>query len=188
MTKDIGKFPGNQEQIGLDEKKSPENHGGQQTVLAGNIQERTSTQSTSVFKLTPNEGSLDQSRPMDQEKNRDVAMHLPRSQEVLPFGITNNEELEEGPTDREDLMRPTSSSASSRENENGEGADQQPLSKTVAPPRVRQETSSLDSTHRASNATFTVEGEGDFSSASTDARHQSMHSSSGEAERYSAAL
>ena len=96
--------------------------------------------------------------------------------------------LEEGPTDREDLMRPTSSSASSRENENGEGADQQPLSKTVAPPRVRQETSSLDSTHRASNATFTVEGEGDFSSASTDARHQSMHSSSGEAERYSAAL
>ena len=90
--------------------------------------------------------------------------------------------------DQEDLMRPTSSSTTSRENENEEGAEQQPLSKTTIPPRVRQETSSLDSRHRASNATFTVEGEGDFSSASTDVRHQSMHSSSGEAERYSAAL
>jgi hypothetical protein len=90
--------------------------------------------------------------------------------------------------DQEDLMRPTSSSTTSRENENGEGAEQQPLNKTAVPPRARQETSSLDSTHRASNATFTDEGEGDFSSASTDVRHQSMHSSSGEAERYSAAL
>ena len=127
MTKDIGKFPGNQEQIGLDEKKSPENHGGQQTVLAGNIQERSSDQSTSVFKLTPNEGSLDQSRPMDQEKNRDVPMHLPRSQEVLPFGITNKEELEEGPTDREDLMRPTSSSIPSHENEKARATKEPPL-------------------------------------------------------------
>ena len=200
MTKDIGKFPGNQEQIGLDEKNIPENHGAHQTVLAGESQERTNGQRTGVFKMAPSrllaepteseeeKGSLDQSRSVDQEKNRDVPMHLPRSQEVLPFGITNKESLAEGPTDQEDLMRPTSSSTTSRENENGEGAEQQPLSKTAVPPRVRQETSGLDSTHRASNATFTDEGKGDFSSTSTDVRHQSMHSSSGEAERYSAAL
>jgi len=228
VTKDIGKFPGNQEQIGLDEKKIPENGGGQQTVLAGEYQERTHGQRTgaftmaperdlglnppssqrpncqtlqeqklhsrtlSPFAVTPNglltestepvegsKGSLDQSRSMDQEEKRDVPMHVPRSQEVLPFGITNRESLAERPTDQEDLMRPTSSSQASRENENGEGAEQQPLSKTAISPRVRQETSSLDSTHRASNATFTDEGKGDFSSASTDVRHQSMHSSSG---------
>ena len=196
VTKDIGKFPGNQEQIGLDEKKIPETHGAHQTVLAGEFQERKE----GVFKMAPSrllaeptesegeKGSLDQSRSVDQEKNRDVPMHLPRSQEVLPFGITNKESLAEGPTDQEDLMRPTSSSTTSRENENGEGAEQQPLSKTAVPPRVRQETSGLDSTHRASNATFTDEGEGDFSSTSTDVRHRSMHRSSGEAERYSAAL
>jgi len=90
--------------------------------------------------------------------------------------------------DQEDLMRPTSFSRISRDYENGEGTKQQPLSKTAIFPRVRQETSSLDSTHRASNATFIDEGKGDFSSASTDVRHQSMHSSSGEAGRYSAAL
>jgi hypothetical protein len=58
-SKDIGKFPGNQEQIGLDEKKIPENdvslirgsmdknlHGGQQTVLAGEYQERSEDQGT----------------------------------------------------------------------------------------------------------------------------------------------
>ncbi len=237
MTKDIGKFPGNQEQIGLDEKKIPENGGNHQTVLAGGYQERTHGQRTGAFTMAPehdlglnppssqrphcqtlqeqklhsrtlspfavmpsglltestepvegNKGSLDQSRSMDQEEKRDVPMHLPRSQEVLPFGITKKESLEESPTDQEDLMRPTSSSQASRENENGEGAEKQPLSKTAIPPRARQETSSLDSSHRASNATFTDEGEGDFSSASTDVRHQSMHSSSGEAERYSAAL
>ena len=44
-----------------------------------------------------NKGSLDQSRSMDQEEKRDVPMHLPRSQEVLPFGITKKESLEERP-------------------------------------------------------------------------------------------
>jgi hypothetical protein len=188
-SKDIGKFPGNQEQIGLDEKKIPENGGNHQTVLAGGYQERTHGQRTGAFTMAPehdlglnppssqrphcqtlqeqklhsrtlspfavmpsglltestepvegNKGSLDQSRSMDQEEKRDVPMHLPRSQEVLPFGITKKESLEESPTDQEDLMRPTSSSQASRENENGEGAEQQPLSKTViSPVHVRRQ-------------------------------------------------
>ena len=213
-SKDIGKFPGNHEQIGLDEKQIPENdallirgsindlHGGHQTVLAGDSQERKGRE-TSAFMMAP-ERDLGLNPPSSQRPScqtlQEQRLH---SRTLSPFAVTPSRLLAE-PTesveenkgslnhsrsmDQEDLMRPTSSSTTSRENENGEGAGKQPLSKTAIPPRARQETSSLDSTHRASNATFTVEGEGDFSSASTDARHLSIHSSSGELERYSAAL
>ena len=190
MTKDIGKFPGNQEQIGLDEKKIPETHGAHQTVLAGEFQERTNGQRTGVFKMAPSrllaeptesegeKGSLDQSRSVDQEKNRDVPMHLPRSQEVLPFGITNKESLAEGPTDREDLMRSTSSSTTSHENEKREGADQQSTSKSTSSPRDAK----VWASHRAPNAT-SLGSLGEISSASTDV----TISSEGDIERYSAA-
>jgi len=68
--------------------------------------------------------------------------------------------------DQEDLMRPTSSSTTSRVNENGENTEQPPLFKTAnSHVLLRQETSSLDSTHRVSNATNTAEGKGEFSSA-----------------------
>jgi len=115
---------------------------------------------------------------VDQEKNRDVPMHLPRSQEVLPFGITNKESLEEGPTDREDLMRPTSSSTTSRENEKREGADQQSTSKSASSPRDAK----VWASHRAPNAT-SLGSLGEISSASTDV----TISSEGDIERYSAA-
>ena len=53
MTEYIVDFLGNQEQIGLDEKNIPENHGAHQTVLAGESQERTNGQRTGVFKMAP---------------------------------------------------------------------------------------------------------------------------------------
>ena len=115
---------------------------------------------------------------MDQEKNRDVPMHLPRSQEVLPFGITNKESLAEGPTDREDLMRPTSSSIPSHENEKREGTDQQPQRTAATSPRDAKEWAS----HRVFNAT-SLGSIGEISSASTDV----TISSEGDIERYSAA-
>jgi hypothetical protein len=115
---------------------------------------------------------------MDQEEKRDVPMHLPRSQEVLPFGITNEESLAEGPTDREDLMRPTSSSTRSHENEKRESADQQSTSKSASSPRDAKEWAS----HRALNAT-SLGSLGEISSASTDV----TFSSEGDIERYSAA-
>ena len=82
------------------------------------LQEQTlHSRTLSPFAVTPNglltestepvegsKGSLDQSRSMDQEEKRDVPMHVPKSQEVLPFGITNKESLAERPTDREYLL------------------------------------------------------------------------------------
>ena len=103
MTKDIDKFPGNQEQIGLDEKTIPENDGGQQTVLAGEYQERKE----GAFTMAPVEGK------------------------------------------EEDLMRPTSSSRTTHENEKREGADQRSTSKSASSPRDAK----VWASHRASNAT-----------------------------------
>ena len=111
-------------------------------------------------------------------ENRDVPMHLPRSQEVLPFGITNKESLAEGPTDREDLMRPTSSSIPSHENEKREGTDQQPQRTTATSPRDAKEWAS----HRALKAA-SLGSLGEISSPSTDV----TISSEGDIERYSAA-
>ena len=142
MNKDIGKSPGNQEQIGLDEKKIPENHSGR---------ERTEGQETSVFTKAP-EHDLGLNPPSSQIPSCQTLQEQKlRSRTLSPFAVTPSRLLA-GPTEpaerkEEDLMRPTSSSNTSRENENREGAEQ-PLSKTVFSPRVRQETSSLDSTHR----------------------------------------
>ena len=101
-----------------------------------------------------------------------------------------SESLGEGLIDREDLMRPTSSSTKSRENEKREGTDQQ-LQKTTATassPRGAK----VWASHRASNATSIEDGGkrsvgsvGEISSASTDVHPNDEGES--EIERYSAA-
>ena len=154
-------------------------HGDHQTVLAGEFQERTEGQRIgNTNKMAP-ERDLGLNPPSSQKPNCQTLQEQKlQSWKLSPFAVTPSRLLAE-PTesveeykgslnhsrsmDQEDLMRPTSSSTTSRENENGEGAEQQPLNKTAIPPRVRQETSSLDSTHRALNVTFTDEGKGDIS-------------------------
>ena len=96
MTKDIGKFPGNQEQIGLDEKKNPENGGGQnQTVLAGEYQERTHGQRTGAFTMAP-ERDLGLNPPSSQipscQTLQEQKLH---SRTLSPFAVTPNRLLTE---------------------------------------------------------------------------------------------
>jgi hypothetical protein len=118
MNKDNCKFPGSPRETEFAVKLSPGCRDvpmhlpRSQEVLPFGITNKKSLNQSRLM----NQGLLlDQSRSVDQEKNRDVPIHLPRSQEVLPFGITNKESLAEGPTHQEDLMRPTSSSTTSRE-------------------------------------------------------------------------
>ena len=136
-------------------------HGGHQTVLAGDSQERKGRE-TSACMMAP-ERDLGLNPPSSQIPNccQTLQEQKLRSWTLSPFAVAPSRLLA-GPTesveekgsldqsrsmDQEDLMRPTSFPTISRDNENGEGTKQQPLSKTAIFPRVRQETSSLDSTH-----------------------------------------
>ena len=98
-SKDIGKFPGNREKIGLDEKKNPENdvslirgsmdnfHGGHQTVLAGESQERKG-QETSVCMMAP-ERDLGLNPPSSQIPNRQTLQQQKlHSWKLSPFAVT----------------------------------------------------------------------------------------------------
>ena len=186
-SKDIGKFPGNREKIGLDEKKNPENdvslirgsmdnlHGGHQTVLAGESQERKG-QETSVCMMAP-EHDLGLNPPSSQIPNRQTLQQQKlHSWKLSPFAVTPSRLLG-GPTEpvegnEEDLMRPTSASTTtSRENEKRESTD---------PERASNATSSSGRDMRSRGSV-----EGDFLSASTDVYSQEA---AAETERYSAAL
>ena len=99
MNKEISKFPGNQEQIGLDEKKIPENGGGQQqTVLAGEYQERTKGQRTGASTMVP-ERDLGLNPPSSQRPNcqtlQEQKLH---SRTLSPFAVTPSRLLA-GPTE-----------------------------------------------------------------------------------------
>jgi hypothetical protein len=137
----IGKFTGYQKQIGLDDKKIRENNGDQQTVLAGEFQERTNGQRTCAFKMAP-ERDLGLNPPSSQIPNCYQTLQEQKlsSWTLSPFAVAPSRLLA-GPTesveekgsldqsrsmDQEDLMRPTSFSRISRDNENGEGTKQQP--------------------------------------------------------------
>jgi hypothetical protein len=173
-SKDIGKFPGNREKVGLDEKKLPENHvslirgsmdnlhGGHQTVLAGEYQERTEGQRTgNAFKMAP-ECDLGLNPPSSQKPNcQTLQGQKLHSRTLSPFAVTPSRLLG-GPTepvegkDEEGLMRPTSASTTtSRENERRESTYPERASNAISSSKGR------DMRSRGSV-------EGDFSLASTD--------------------